>query len=152
MILARLVLMTGILFVALPAMANACKCPEVTPELAAATYAQTNTIVLAEPIFFSKGWGGAQPLVKLRISHIYKGSVGNEVTAQYNNVAAACGLVLEQGKRYILGMSDLYSASSASRRAGGFRLLPSCQQGYIYTYLTTDPETNEQPQTKQENQ
>lgn len=148
---ARLLFLTGFLAVLFPAISYACKCPEPTREIATASYEQTGIVVLAEPVFFSKGWGGGQPLVKLKIIHIYKGSVGNEVTAQYNNVIAACGLSLEQGKQYILGLADLYSASTASRRAGGFRLLSSCQQHNLYTYLT-EPEINEHPQTKQESQ
>lgn len=117
------------------APAYACRCIAPSPENAAQTYSEADSVVLAEPVFFSKGWGGNQPLVKLKIINVYKGSVAGEVTAQYNDVTAACGLALEKGKKYILGMFDMYSTSSASRRAGGFRLLPSCQQNNIYFYL-----------------
>lgn len=134
--------------------AHACKCAKPTIDTATQTFAETNAVILAEPVFFSKGWGGNKPLVKLKVLHTYKGSVADEVTAQYNSMTAACGLALETGKKYILGMADLFTESKNLSREGGFRLLSSCQQDNLYYYLMkldaeeSEADVNKQPESE----
>jgi len=127
--------------------AYACQCKPADVDAMKASYDEADFIVLAEPVLFSKGWGGIGPTVTLRIKDMYKGDkkLSKEIVTQYNPSLAACGLSLKEDKNYILGIYDIYALGEEEVQIGGYRLMHSCAQNNIFKFLMND-------QTKKEDE
>ena len=99
-------------------------------------YDAADRIVTVEPVLFSKGWGGSSPTVRFKIHETLKGGpLPDEINAAYNANAAMCGVDLQAGERYTLGLYDLYTPQAGQDFSGRYRVMSSCQQAGITHYL-----------------
>ena len=134
-------ILRGITFALLffiPSLVMACGCVAPNRELSQEFFAKTDVIVKGRIISVSGGWSAMGPMAKIEIIEVIKGkNIPEIMTANYNNMAAACGHDLVEGAEDIFGFYDTRSLVIADNnsRGYGFRLMNSCHQSQIRYYL-----------------
>lgn len=124
--------------------AIACTCMRPDMKQALNTYSNTSIIVDAEVQLVSKGWGGSAPLATLKLKKVHKGGLEADdiIVIQYNPNSAACGMELQEGETYTLGLHDIRSMDSGGKaKVGDYRAVNSCEQMSIRYYLESKRET-----------
>lgn len=113
--------------------AMACRCAPPGKQSAAESYAMMDLVVKAKIVALSKGWSGTNPVAMMEITHIYKGNQPPvpQITARYNSVTAACGLDLQVGENYVLGLYYMGDAQNTTNGETGYRLTNACDQANI---------------------
>lgn len=123
-------------FVAMPAWA--CRCLAPSDDHAMMSYQEADVVVKATITSASEGFSNLGPILKMDVIDVIKGEdIPESITANYNNVTAACGNEFTVEQDYIVALYDTRSLilADSNPRGYGFRVMVSCHQNQIRYYL-----------------
>lgn len=121
---------------AFPALA--CRCVAPSMDQGMVSYQEADIIIKGTVTSSSNGFSDTGPMLKIDIIDVIKGdNIPSAITANFNNVTAACGNEFTVGDDYIIALYDTRSLtlSDNNARGFGFRVMISCHQDQIRHYI-----------------